>query len=194
MRDKMERKNIAAWKKIWMVLIFAVMLSAAAAPACTINASAASISKKSVRLVKGRTTKLKISGTAKKVRWRTTNKAVVSVSSTGKVTARKKGIATIKATVGGRTYTCKVRVFNKLTQKQAEKAVRAYCLKMGYEFWYSSELVSNKCRVWVHYTSTGVRGKYVVNRDTGKVTCYEPYGLYGLAPQKTVTFSALNYL
>lgn len=190
----MERKNIMPLKKIWMVLVLAVMLFAAAAPACTIKASAASINKKSVRLVKGRTTKLKISGTSKKVKWRSTNKAVASVSSTGKVTARKKGTATIKATVGGKTYTCKVTVYNKLTQKQAEKAVRAYCLKMGYQFWYSSELVSNKCRVWVNYTSTRVRAKYVVNRDTGKVTCYEPYELYGVTPQKTVTFSALKYL
>ena len=190
----MERKNSMSLKKIRMVLVFAVMLFALAAPTCTINASAASINKKSVRLVKGRTTKLKISGTTKKVKWKSTNKAVASVSSTGKVTARKKGTATIKATVGGKTYTCKVRVFNKLTQKQAEKAVQAYCRKMGYEFRYSSELVSNKCRVWVNYTTIGVRAKYVVNRNTGKVTCYEPYGLYGSAPQKTVTFSALKYL
>lgn len=51
-----------------------------------------------------------VSGTAK---WDSNNKSVATVSSKGSVTAKKKGIATISATVNKKKYTCKITVIEK---------------------------------------------------------------------------------
>lgn len=58
----------------------------------------------------GKSTQLKVTGTTKKVTWKSSNKKVATVTSKGKVTAKKKGTATITATVSGKKYTCKVTV------------------------------------------------------------------------------------
>lgn len=64
----------------------------------------------SAYLPKGETTKLKMVGTSKTVKWSSTNKEVATVSSSGKVTAVHYGTATITATVNKVTYKCKVVV------------------------------------------------------------------------------------
>lgn len=46
------------------------------------------------------------------VKWASTDKSVVAVSQTGRIEAKKKGTATITATVGGKKYSCKVTVKN----------------------------------------------------------------------------------
>ena len=48
--------------------------------------------------------------TDKKVTWKSSNKKIATVSSSGKVTAKGKGTATITATAGGKKATCKVTV------------------------------------------------------------------------------------
>lgn len=53
---------------------------------------------------------LKLSGTGKKVTWKSSNAAVAKVSSKGSVLAKKKGTATITATVSGRKYKCRITV------------------------------------------------------------------------------------
>lgn len=191
----MERKQSFSLKYLLMILILFVTLSAAAGTlAGSLQASAASISKKNVRIVKGQTTKLRIKGASGKVKWKSNRKAVAVVSSTGRITAKRKGTAVITATVGKKKYTCKVKVFNKLTKKQAEKAVAAYCEEQGVQFWYATEKGKNgKYNVWVHY-GTGAQGKYVVNTKTGKVNIYEPYGFSSITPEFTDSFSALKYL
>ena len=77
-----------------------------------IVAQAASIklNKTKKYLVKGQTYKLKVSGTSKKVKWSSSKKSVATVSSSGKVTAKKKGTATITAKVSGKSLKCKVTV------------------------------------------------------------------------------------
>ena len=47
---------------------------------------------------------------AKKARWKSSNSKVAKVSSAGKVTARKKGVATITASYGGESVACRVVV------------------------------------------------------------------------------------
>lgn len=81
----------------------------------TVNVEAASkvkINKTSTTIYVGKTETLKISGTSKKVKWTTSNKSVATVSSKGKVTAKKAGTATITAKVSGKSYKCKVTVKN----------------------------------------------------------------------------------
>lgn len=72
--------------------------------------AAVKLNKKSVTLIKGQSTTLKITGTKKKAKWSTNKKSVVTVSQNGKIVAKKKGTATITAKIGKKKYTCKVSV------------------------------------------------------------------------------------
>lgn len=81
----------------------------------TVNVEAASkvkINKTKATVYVGKATTLKVSGTKKTVKWKTSNKKVATVSSKGKVTAKKAGSATITAKVSGKSYKCKVTVKN----------------------------------------------------------------------------------
>lgn len=78
-----------------------------------INVEAATkpkLNKKNSTLIKGQTLVLKVSGTKSKIKWSSSNKTVAAVNSTGKVTAKKKGTATIVAKVGKKTLSCKITV------------------------------------------------------------------------------------
>lgn len=57
----------------------------------------------------------------KKITWSTTNKKVVTVTKAGKITAKKKGTATIKVKYNKKTYSCKVTV----TDKKGDAAAAA---------------------------------------------------------------------
>lgn len=52
-----------------------------------------------------------------KTTWKSSNSKVASVTSNGKVTAKKKGTATITAKANGKTYTCKVTVLRPVSKK-----------------------------------------------------------------------------
>lgn len=52
-----------------------------------------------------------------KATWKSSNPKVATVSSKGKVTAKKKGTATITAKVGKTTYKCKVTVLRPISKK-----------------------------------------------------------------------------
>lgn len=68
------------------------------------------LNKTSVTLRKGKTYQLKLKNATKKVTWKSSNKKVAVVGKKGKVTAKKKGTATIKAICEKKTYRCKVKV------------------------------------------------------------------------------------
>lgn len=71
--------------------------------------AAVRISKKKATIRVGKTLVLKIRG-AKKVRWKSSNKKIAAVSGKGVVRGRKRGIATITAKVGKKSYKCRVTV------------------------------------------------------------------------------------
>lgn len=106
-------KNI---KRILGVFLFALTLALVAPSVMPVNGNiyiveaATKINKKKVTLIKGQTTSLKITGTKKKIKWSSNKKSVATVSSKGKVTAKKKGTAIITAKVGNKKYTCDVSV------------------------------------------------------------------------------------
>lgn len=77
---------------------------------CTVKVKEISLNKTNLTLKKNETYKLKVNGISKGIKWSSSNKSVVKVSDSGKITAVKKGTATIKATVNNTTYTCKVKV------------------------------------------------------------------------------------
>ncbi len=68
------------------------------------------INKTSVLLAKGKSVRLKIKNATQKVTWKSTKTSVATVSSSGKVTAKKAGKAVIIATVGSQKKKCTVKV------------------------------------------------------------------------------------
>lgn len=82
-------------------------------PATTINNGEYSISQVTLTLEKGNKKQLEVYNLPKanaKVKWTTSNKFAVKVSSTGEVTAKNYGVATIKATCKKKVVTCVVTV------------------------------------------------------------------------------------
>ena len=72
------------------------------------------INKTKVSIYVGKTVQLKITGTKKKVTWKSSNKKVATVTSKGKVKGIKKGTAKITATVSKKKYICVVKVKKKV--------------------------------------------------------------------------------
>lgn len=97
------------WKRLVSFLLVFVMMFSLAIPA---SATSIRLSKTSTTIYVGSSTTLKVTGTTRKVSWSTSKKSVATVSSKGKVTARKAGSATIRAKVAGKTLSCKVTVKN----------------------------------------------------------------------------------
>lgn len=75
-----------------------------------VYAATISISSKTATLAIGQTKTLKVNGTSKKISWTSSKKSIASVSSSGKITAKAVGTATITATVYGKKLICKVTV------------------------------------------------------------------------------------
>lgn len=71
------------------------------------------LNKKKISLRVGKTYKLKVKGTKKKVKWTSSNKKVATVSKKGVVKAVKKGTARITAKVAKKKLHCKVTVLKK---------------------------------------------------------------------------------
>lgn len=74
-----------------------------------------SLTKTKLTLTIGKTYKLKLKNNKKKVKWTSSKKSVATVTSKGKVTAKKVGTATITAKVGKKKYKCKLTVKAKKT-------------------------------------------------------------------------------
>ncbi len=116
------------------MLFFVLLLTMVFGLTMTVSAaSTVKINKKKTSLYVEQTETLKITGTKKKVTWTSTKPKIAKVSQNGKVTALKKGTATIKAKVGGKTYSCTVTVKNdyfkekgiKITKKAVGKSFKS---------------------------------------------------------------------
>lgn len=93
-------------KKILTVITILLLIVCMVVPV----SAAGKINKKKATLKVGQTLQLKVTGTKGKVKWKSSKKSVATVSSKGRVKAKKKGSATITAKVGKKKYTCKVTV------------------------------------------------------------------------------------
>lgn len=72
--------------------------------------AAPKLNKKSASITVGKTVKLSVKGTKKKVKWSSSNSAVASVSKKGLVKGISAGKATIKAKAGSKTLKCSIKV------------------------------------------------------------------------------------
>ena len=107
------------FRRLWAALALALILCLAApallpariAPAAGAQAATkVKLSKAKATLYVGQTLQLKLNNASGKVAWKSNKKGVAAVTGKGKVTAKKKGTATVTATCGGKKYTCKVTV------------------------------------------------------------------------------------
>lgn len=101
---------------IMIVLVLLVVLIQPATASASVK-----LSKSKATMYVGDSITLKVSGTTKSITWSSSKKTVATVSSKGKVTAKKKGSATITAKVSGKSYTCKVTVKEKFSADNAAK-------------------------------------------------------------------------
>ena len=93
------------------------------------------ISQSELELEVGKSAKLKVKGTKKKVKWSSSDKTVAKVNKKGKVTAVADGVATITAKVGKKKYTCEVNVWSQEFGLDASKFdSNKYCV------WYYGDL------------------------------------------------------
>ena len=96
---KKSKKLLAIFTIMLLIVCMAVPVSAAG-----------KINKKKATFKVGHTLQLGVTGTKGKVKWTSSKKSVATVSSKGRVKAKKKGSATITAKIGKKKYTCKVTV------------------------------------------------------------------------------------
>lgn len=100
---------------------------------CKVTVETPSISKTSLRLAKDSSYTLKVNGTSRAVTWSTSSKTVAAVSSSGRVTAKKNGTATITAKIGSKKYTCKITVESPSLSKTSLTMMKGktYILKLN---------------------------------------------------------------
>lgn len=98
--------------KLWMTVVFAIILSIIVVPMYSAKANTLSIklNKKSVTLKIGETYQLKTNIADSSCTWKSSNKSIVTVSTTGKLRAKKAGSATVTVNISGKTTKCKVTV------------------------------------------------------------------------------------
>lgn len=108
----MKKRKLFTGFMMMLAVIMLVNIHAMAA------GNAAALNKKTATVVQGKTIQLTVRNTRKKVKWYSSNKRVASVSSAGKVTAKKAGTAKVTASVGGQKLTCSIKV------KPAVKSIR----------------------------------------------------------------------
>lgn len=122
----MDRTMKRTFKQI-VILLMTVMLLAGILPITSFAAAKPNLNHSELTLNVGKSYTLRLTGTTQKVKWSSSKKSVAAVSSKGKVTAKKKGTATITAKVGSKKYTCKVTVKQPVTSVKLNK--KSYTLK-----------------------------------------------------------------
>lgn len=121
-------KQTFAWV-LALMMIFSVF------PATQVNAATKpKLSKTKITMTVGQSKKLKVKGISKKrakrIKWKSSKKKVVTVTKTGKIKARKAGKATITAKVGKKKLKCKVVVKRKRKKATKKKESNSSSKKM----------------------------------------------------------------
>ena len=97
-------------RKILASLALCTAVATSLTLAQSAQAATPKLNKSSISIYKGKTYKLKVSGTKSKIKWTSKNKKVATVTSSGTVKGVKKGSTYIYAKVGKKTLKCKVTI------------------------------------------------------------------------------------
>ena len=106
-------------KRLFSLFLIFSLIGGMGTSAMSAQAATAKLNKKKLTLMTGDTYTLKVKKASGKVKWKSSKKSVASVSSKGKVKAKRSGSATITARVSGKKLTCRIKV------KSAAKGTRA---------------------------------------------------------------------
>lgn len=106
-------------KRLFSLFLILSLIGGMGTSAMSAQAATAKLNKKKLTLMAGNTYTLKVKKASGKVKWKSSKKSVATVSSKGKVKAKKAGSATITARVSGKKLTCRVKV------KSAAKGTKA---------------------------------------------------------------------
>ncbi len=152
------------------------------------------ISQTSVVIPKGVSTKLKITGTSKRVKWSSSNKKIASVSKSGQVKAKKTGKCYIKAKIGKKQVKCKVQVVGKYSEKQALGILKSYLKRQAKKNGYS---FNANGYIWncYKYKKNGYRLSYGLDSPE-KVTWLGYYSMNARTGKgmDEITYEKINYL
>lgn len=97
-------------KKLFSLFLAFSLIGSLGTSTVSADAATMKLNKKTLTLAAGSTYTLKVKKASGKVKWKSSKKSVATVSSKGKVTAKKTGSAKITASVGSKKLTCKVKV------------------------------------------------------------------------------------
>lgn len=106
-------------KKLLSLLLVAILVLSILPPQSA--TAAVKINKKNVTMEIDSTLTLKISGTKTKATWKTSEKEIATVDSTGKVTAISVGQSTITAKINKTSYSCIVKVVDSTRKEVTAK-------------------------------------------------------------------------
>lgn len=138
-------KKIITVISLSLIVAFTIPQVLPAVQSVDVAHAAVKLNKKSAAILVGKSVRLKISGTKKKVTWKTSDKKIATVSTNGLVKGIKSGKATISAKVGKKTYKCKVTV--KLNQfKQSSPSLKK--LESGYIHFYPMKVYYSKGKLY----------------------------------------------
>ena len=98
------------FKKLTSFVMMIVLTVALFVPVIQVSAASVGLNKTKIVIVVGQKYRLTLNGTKKAPTWKTSNKKVVTVKKDGSVTGVSKGTANVTATLGKKTYKCKVIV------------------------------------------------------------------------------------
>lgn len=144
-------------KHLLSVLLAFVMVLSLLAP-LNVSAATVKLDRTKITLAIKQTTTLKLTGTTKKPTWSSSNTKVATVSSTGLVTAKKKGTATITAKLGSKKYTALIMV-----RGDYKALYKAFLEKDRYSPWYFLiDFNKDGLPELVTFYSTGGMGGYSI--------------------------------
>lgn len=149
--------------------------------------------------------KATVKGKSSKVTWKSGNNKIATVSSSGKVTAKKAGKVTITAKANGKTAKCTVTVrkkpVSKVSLSKAKTAMNNYIDKRydmdtvkEYNGYISYDKTANSVYQFTFRSYTGAYAKFYVNASDGKIYMSEQNPFTQKYEDKVYVGNANNYL
>lgn len=146
----------------------------------SVDAASVKLNKSITFVRKGSPVKLKVKNTKKKVKWKSSNKKIATVSKKGVCTFKRDGECFAIAKVGGKTLKCHLVVTHKVAKKITKATMKKIAKKMKKKGTYNS---SEKCYIYKKrftsdgYVDLGVLKYYpkknyiAVNYDDDRMDC-----------------------